>query len=101
MGTRRTQVTLVLGAARFITIRVGATVLVRDASHDCYGAVVSSLTKTTARLTFTPPGVSREVPLGLILSAVTGARLVDPKAIPRYQPPPTQIPRRRQGIAAS
>lgn len=93
--TRPTSAVLRLGAQRSLTISVGTVVLVRDQHEDCYGAVVSSIDGTYARLTFTPEGKPRRVPMGTILSTVSAkAEPLDPKALPRIQPPPNTVPRR-------
>lgn len=87
-----------LGSSRSLTITVGAVVLIRDGTEHSYGAVVSSFIGGCVRLTFTPEGKPRKVPMGMVLSTVTSkTELLDPKAIPRFQPPPTAVPRRRKG----
>lgn len=95
---RPTSAVLRLGASRSLTITVGAVVLVRDGQDDSYGAVVSSLNGGCVRLTFTPEGKPRRVPMGMVLSTISPkAEVLDPKAVPRFQPPPTAVPRRRKG----
>lgn len=94
-SSRAREVTLYLGATHTLLICVGSTVLVRDGERSTYGAVVSSLQGARAYLTFTPPKKPRKVPLGAILSATGRDALVDPKAVPKHQPIPTEVPRRR------
>lgn len=95
---RPTSVVLRLGATRSLTIAVGSVVLIRDGEDDSYGAVVSSLDGGCVRLTFTPEGKPRRVPMGMVLSTVSAkGEVVDPKSVPRFQPPPTEVPRRRKG----
>lgn len=87
-----------LGSSRSLTITVGAVVLVRDGEDGSYGAVVSSFVGACVRLTFTPEGKPRKVPTGMVLSTVTSkTELLDPKVVPRFQPPSTVVPRRRKG----
>lgn len=87
-----------LGSSRSLTVTVGAVVLIRDGEAGSFGAVVSSLVGASVRLTFTPKGKPRKVPVGMVLStAPSDSGLVDPKSIPRFQPPPTVAPRRRRG----
>ena len=96
--TRVESVVLRLGATRSITISVGTLVLVRDGANDSYGAVVSSLDGACARLTFTPEGKPRRVPMGKILGTASARKgaTIDPSSVPRYQPEPTVIPRHRK-----
>lgn len=95
---RPASAVLRLGASRSLTITVGAVVLVRNGRDDSYGAVVSSLDGGCVRLTFTPEGKPRRVPMGMVLSTVSSkTEALDPKAVPRFQPPPTAVPRRRKG----
>lgn len=94
---RPSRAVLRLGASRSLTISVGAVVLVRDGEQDSFGAVVSSLDGGCVRLTFTPVGKPRRVPMGMILSTVSSkTEVLDPKSAPRFQPSPTAVPRRRR-----
>lgn len=94
--TPDTSVVLRLGAIRRIHINVGAVVLVRDHPNDSYGAVVSSISGATIRLTFTPEGKPRKVPAGMILGTASAkAPPLDPRRLPKHQPPPTKSPRKR------
>lgn len=94
---RPSSAVLRLGASRSITIRVGAVVLVRDGADDTYGAVVSSLHGGSVWLTFTPEGKPRRVPMGAVVSVASKeADSLDPRRVPRFQLPPTTVPRRRK-----
>lgn len=88
---------VMLGASRFIEISKGAMVLVRIGDDPPFGAMVAKVEQTSALLTFTPPGAPRRVPLGCVLCSVgAGDATVDLSSVPRYQPQPTVIPRRRR-----
>lgn len=86
----------ILNGTQAVTVEPGALVLVRHGEDDSYGAVIVELRECTAALTFTPEGVPREVPLGMILCSIGGSEgaTLDLSSIPEYQPNPTRTPRR-------
>jgi len=94
---RTSSVVLRLGANTKLELRVGSVVLVRDYPNDSFGAVVSSIRGAQVRLTFTPEGKPRQVPAGMILSVHSShADQLDPRRLPKNQPPPTKLPRKRK-----
>ena len=90
-GSRR-----ILIGTQSVLVEPGTLVLVRYGEAESYGAVIADLDECTASLTFTPEGMPREVPLGMILCSVNGSggATLDLSSIPEYQPPPTRTPRR-------
>ncbi len=84
-----------------VTIRKGSVVLVRrdDPAAESFMAVVADIMSSgTARLTFTPKGAPRKVPVTNIVCCATPAHatMEELALVPRYQPEVTVQVRRRQ-----
>ena len=91
------KVAIRVGATRSIEVGVGSMVLVREGANNAYGAVIRRITGASAALTFTPKDMPRSVPLGMILCAADSTpATIDPSSVPRYQPEPSEKPRRRK-----
>lgn len=89
------SVTVRVAHGRSVTVSPGISVIV-EWDGGCFGAVVSSVAGIAARLTFTPKGAPRVVPVGAIIAAspVRDA-IMALSQVPRYQPEP-KLPLRRR-----
>ena len=95
------RVTLLLGASQSITVGPGSMVLVDEGEGEAFGAVIVQIEDCTAKLTFTPPGKPRNIPLGMIVCSVGDeSATMDLSSIPEYQPTPNVAPYRSRRVKA-